>query len=767
MNGKQASRWRILLGLLIAFAGCLDASFAAEQQEAPAESRAEGLLESGQAAVEGAPDNPLSYLFRAVGWREKGELDKALTDCNEAVRLGPKEFGTYAYRGRIWGDKGEWDKAAADFSEAIRLRPNYEELLVLRAWAWTMQREADKAMADANEAVRFAPKNSGTYRARAFVWLLKNDFDRARADLDKVLEIAPERKEVYAVRAAAWQVQGEDEKARADYARAGKPFADMARSSPGSDDAKVARKPVAPRDLSPEARLRMQRGMITISRETTYATAPVGKDGYVDLLAALNEECGRGVTPENNAAVLIWQALGPPSLPRGTAERFYQLLGVPQPVPQEKKDYFVSPGDYAKAHPQPAARGKQHKPDDAVYVLQNWATRPWSKAEFPVAAECLEANKTALDKVVEASRRPRYYSPLVTADTCLPVINSCANDIQAFREPARTLAARAMLRVQEGKSEEAWQDVLAIHRLSRLLGQGPTLDHQLAGTAIGMWASSSTTAVAHYGHPSRATAQRWTADLAELPPLPKASDPMRRGERYNFLDATHEISRHGCRGLFNVLSTVNEASGIAQSPARRASSTFPFWVYNASVDWDEVLRRGNAWYDRLAAAFGEPTRAARDKAIGEIVADFAEIKLGAKTTIGFMPCLTLGLVPPKLTSRQMSDFLLRLMTPSFQAARIPAERNGVYLAFGRISLALAAYRTDHRQYPDKLADLAPQYMPRVPGDPFSGGEVHYKREGEGYLLYSVGSNGKDDGGRDFNANPPGDDLVLRMPTANP
>ena len=39
----------------------------------------------------------------------------------------------------------------------------------------------------------------------------------------------------------------------------------------------------------------------------------------------------------------------------------------------------------------------------------------------------------------------------------------------------------------------------------------------------------------------------------------------------------------------------------------------------------------------------------------------------------------------------------------------------------------------------------------------------YKPEANGYLLYSVGANGKDDGGRSFGDDPPGDDLVVRMP----
>ena len=35
------------------------------------------------------------------------------------------------------------------------------------------------------------------------------------------------------------------------------------------------------------------------------------KEGYVDFQAALNDHFGKGVTPNTNANVLIWKALGP------------------------------------------------------------------------------------------------------------------------------------------------------------------------------------------------------------------------------------------------------------------------------------------------------------------------------------------------------------------------------------------------------------------------------------------------------------------------
>ena len=43
--------------------------------------------------------------------------------------------------------------------------------------------------------------------------------------------------------------------------------------------------------------------------------------------------------------------------------------------------------------------------------------------------------------------------------------------------------------------------------------------------------------------------------------------------------------------------------------------------------------------------------------------------------------------------------------------------------------------------------MKPKYVTEIPQDIFGDGELHYRPEGTGYLLYSVGVNEKDDGGK--------------------
>ena len=80
-----------------------------------------------------------------------------------------------------------------------------------------------------------------------------------------------------------------------------------------------------------------------------------------------------------------------------------------------------------------------------------------------------------------------------------------------------------------------------------------------------------------------------------------------------------------------------------------------------------------------------------------------------------------------------------------------------------IALALAAHHRDRGRYPAKLNDLAPKYLPAIPDDLFSGKPLIYRLTDNGYLLYSVGVNGRDDEGQSADDDPRGDDLPVRMP----
>lgn len=70
------------------------------------------------------------------------------------------------------------------------------------------------------------------------------------------------------------------------------------------------------------------------------------------------------------------------------------------------------------------------------------------------------------------------------------------------------------------------------------------------------------------------------------------------------------------------------------------------------------------------------------------------------------------------------------------------------------ALALERYHLRHGQYPSELNALVPDFVSAVPRDPVDGSPLRYRLDPDGsYVLYSIGEDGKDDGGDPQPASP--------------
>ena len=91
--------------------------------------------------------------------------------------------------------------------------------------------------------------------------------------------------------------------------------------------------------------------------------------------------------------------------------------------------------------------------------------------------------------------------------------------------------------------------------------------------------------------------------------------------------------------------------------------------------------------------------------------------------------------------------------------RVPSGKKRIDVPLTIFSLA--AFKVEKGTYPEKLSELSPAYIKKVPVDIFAEGPLVYKRDGKGYLLYSVGRNMKDDGGVEDEATNK-DDIAVRV-----
>ncbi len=171
-------------------------------------------------AVKANPKDTFALFMRGCGWQEKGELDNALADFNECIRLNPAWAENYIARGMVWHYKKEYDKAIADYTEATRLDPKYVHAYYNRGAAWSNKKDYDKAIADFTEAIRLDPKFVFAFRNRGKAWSNKKEYDKAIADYTEAIRLDPKYVSAYNNRGIAWRDKKEYEKAIADYTEA-------------------------------------------------------------------------------------------------------------------------------------------------------------------------------------------------------------------------------------------------------------------------------------------------------------------------------------------------------------------------------------------------------------------------------------------------------------------------------------------------------------------------------------------------------------------
>jgi hypothetical protein len=74
-------------------------------------------------------------------------------------------------------------------------------------------------------------------------------------------------------------------------------------------------------------------------------------------------------------------------------------------------------------------------------------------------------------------------------------------------------------------------------------------------------------------------------------------------------------------------------------------------------------------------------------------------------------------------------------------------RSVVFIRASHALVAIERFRRDHvERLPGDLQELVPAYIDRLPLDPYTGQAMRYRALEGGYTVYSVGPNGRDDGG---------------------
>ncbi len=93
------------------------------------------------------PGYAAAYYYLAICYEKVGDYPNALDSYTHAIE-DQAEPVYLLDRGALYADQGDLDSAINDFSEAIRLKSDYAAALYARGVAYRRQKENDKAIAD-------------------------------------------------------------------------------------------------------------------------------------------------------------------------------------------------------------------------------------------------------------------------------------------------------------------------------------------------------------------------------------------------------------------------------------------------------------------------------------------------------------------------------------------------------------------------------------------------------------------------------------------
>ncbi len=336
--------------------------------------------------------------------------------------------------------------------------------------------------------------------------------------------------------------------------------------------------------------------------------------------------------------------------------------------------------------------------------------------EFLMAADTLEAIREA------TQTPPRYFfhDPTNWA-------NQPPSPFVGMRRAAQWLAGDAVAAMQAGERDRARADLHALAQLARFNRDDLTLISQMIRVAIaGLGLAVTWEALQSPGWSEEALIAM-QEDWESLE-LGNAVEKGMLGERA-FGEAAFSQMRSAGRA-----ERMKMFRGFGTLPARGTAKDYfeqfvllPIWRANADEDETLFLEFHQRTLDSI--------RKARNGASWQSV----EVELGS------------NLVHlDKALSGPMGDVRHRIsaitIPNSIKAATVVA-RNETQRRLTIAAIALERYRLHHGQPPPDLESLVPDFLSAVPFDPMSVNPLCYRlNASRGFALYSVGEDGRDDGG---------------------
>jgi len=360
---------------------------------------------------------------------------------------------------------------------------------------------------------------------------------------------------------------------------------------------------------------------------------------------------------------------------------------------------------------QPGVMGSDPAAAEAYDSFRKWSgfqlapdtdEREWNEGWRPHLDKCLAVNAVALASVKKEAEAGD--GVLDTDWTQGPGI--LLPHLTVLRSASRVLSVEAALRAKAGDAKGALDDVRLMLRLRMPLDHEPILISRLVAYALDGMAASTLHGVLDEC-PADAAAAR--AIVAELEGREERNGPLR--------------------------ALMGETAAILDIFDRGGVEYVALWMGNGQ-------RSGpRAWVRRKVSTlrWSMPS----DKYMS--LATMRELRRQAKMSVAERRTTPLPALPSAQSGRPRAVLTQMFVPPLMRALKQQGEAD-CKVALVRAALGVEMYRAEHGAFPETLEAVVPQYLEAVPVDPYDGKAIRYSAADGGFVVYSIGEDGSDDGG---------------------
>ena len=469
---------------------------------------------------------------------------------------------------------------------------------------------------------------------------------------------------------------------------------------------------------------------IKVSPETTHITEPLRKDGTVDYVAHLNQKYSQGVTPEKNAAVWYWRAIGPH---KDTTKRYREALveQLGTNVFAGKGPWLLDMGEFSKK------KIREGVISDFEEFNKQWekaTEKPWVDEEYPLIAEWLKANEKPLKLIEKGGQQPDYYTPLVD---CELLIAAPLPGIQLHRELARMLNTRVMLNAGRKDYHAALRDLMSLFRLAHQTGRGHTAIEGLVGCAITAIAEDSLQKLITGSDIDEKQLAKLQKELSTLPQVFDVIRVMDDCERFVCLDLVQHVSRGNIDNILDLLELDLRNSSMT-------ARVMQWGLLKTDVDWNVSMQRINVHMDGMI----EIQKLASYSDRKEAFIGFADRTADTQRKVNSIPFLAVSFIIPESGDERVGQLLETSLLPALQQIGEAANRAEVRRRTSPLGCAIERYRRLKGNYPPNLAALVPTYIEELPNDPYTNKSFHYRVNSDRsqFAVFTFGPNERDNNG---------------------